>query len=71
LGSCVQQSYVSKRQFRFQLAFDLLCSPLTVTDTLGFALAMVIDEHIPFAVFLTDFDPHKALLLFRASHHEI
>src|SRR5262252_4323027 len=62
LGSCVQQSYVSERQLRFKLAFHLLGSPLTVTDTLGFALAVVVDEHIPLAVLLPNFDTHKILL---------
>src|SRR6266436_7779423 len=63
LGSSVQQSNVSERQFRFELPFDLLGGFLTVAYAFRFALAVVVDEHVPFAAFLADFHTHTAVLM--------
>jgi len=66
LGSGVEESHISERQFCFELPLHLFRSFLTVAHALRFGLPVMIDEHVPFTVFLADFDTHTAFLLFRA-----
>jgi hypothetical protein len=54
----LQESHVPEGQLGFELFLDLYGDALVTADTPGLALPLMVDEHVPLAVFLADLHTH-------------